>query len=53
MGQLMGTVQTIFGEPGRFVHDLDKYSKVKLRMCREYCKSILIPKSSGSQVVVK
>ncbi|MEO5969286.1 MAG: pitrilysin family protein [Bdellovibrionia bacterium] len=29
LGQLIGTVQTIFGDPKRFVDDLAKYSKVK------------------------
>ena len=43
MGQLIGTVVTIFGDPERFAHDLEKYLKVTQKDVQRVAQKYLIP----------
>jgi zinc protease len=43
LGQLIGTVQSIFGEPDRFASDLSKYMKVTPEDVKRVAQKYLIP----------
>jgi len=49
MGQLVGTVQMIFGDPKRFSEDIERYFKVTPEDVRRVAKQYLIP---NNRVVV-
>ena len=52
LGNLIGTVQTIFGDPERFSDDLSKYQKVTDRDVRRVALKYLIPNNRSVVVVV-
>jgi zinc protease len=45
LGQLLGTVQSIFGEPSRFTRDLAKYTQVTSEDVRRVVARYLIPQN--------
>jgi zinc protease len=52
MGQLIGTVQTIFGDPQRFAQDLVKYTRVTASDVRRVAQRYLIPNNRSVVVMV-
>jgi zinc protease len=43
LGQLIGTVQTIFADPGRFIDDLNKYLRIKAPDVQRVAQKYLVP----------
>jgi zinc protease len=43
LGQLIGTVQTIFGDPQRFARDLSKYTQVRAVDVQRVARKYLVP----------
>ncbi len=52
LGQLIGTVQTVFGDPYRFASDLSKYLKVTADDVRRVAVKYLIPNNRSVVTVV-
>jgi zinc protease len=52
LGQLIGTVMTIFGDPKRFAEDLEKYLKVTRADVQRVAKQYLIPNNRSVVTLV-
>ncbi len=52
LGQLIGTVQTVFGDPRRFAEDLSKYFKVTASDVRRVAQKFLIPNNRSVVTLV-
>jgi predicted Zn-dependent peptidase len=52
LGQLIGTVQTVFGDPYRFASDLGKYLKIKAPDVRRVALKYLNPNNRSVVTVV-
>ncbi|MEK6577624.1 MAG: hypothetical protein AABZ55_00225, partial [Bdellovibrionota bacterium] len=52
LGQLIGTVQTIFGDPERFADDLTKYLKVKAPDVMRVAQKYLQPNNRAAVILL-
>jgi zinc protease len=52
LGQLIGTVQTIFGDPRRFANDLNKYFKITAADVQRVAQKYLIPNNRSIVTLV-
>jgi zinc protease len=52
LGQLIGTVQTIFSDPNRFIDDLNKYLKIKAPDVQRVAQKYLVPNNRSVVTLV-
>ena len=52
LGQLIGTIMTVFGDPGRFAKDLEKYTKVTGEDVKRVALKYLIPNNRSIVTLV-
>jgi predicted Zn-dependent peptidase len=52
LGQLIGTVQTIFSDPSRFIEDLNKYLRIKAPDVQRVAQKYLVPNNRSVVTLV-